>query len=455
MTLYKLGGFVLAVLVIVILIVLLVVATPLWRWGLWAVIMLAVLFLAGKYGTSFGWSGALVDPQRGKYSLGQLQLVAWTILVLSAWVGIVLTRIVLQVPDGEKVQAGIQDVLKVQTSLENVSFELQEESDDQKKGELKDQQDELNAQLEEEKREVLAVLNADVTYDQALNVDIPGEVLILLGISASSLVAGAAIKSEQGKEDKPQGRVATLDNENAAARDPKVPKWTDILKGDQDGDKAYIDIGKFQMFWFTVGALFAYGMQIYAAINLAATSETLKMVGLEGNDLLKAGFALFDSLPAVSASLAGVLGISHVAYLANKVPPREEKPVEKKVVIASHEVGIVDANDVFHTVANDVIPLAQASDVGVRVETRDKVANTAVADAKVSLEVWRRGTEDVHEVSIVTSADGKGHAKVPATLEEAKNWRSTVTGVKAPGDPTPKHEPREIDTKRFIVGQSS
>ena len=93
--------------------------------------------------------------------------------------------------------------------------------------------------------------------------------------------------------------------------------------GDQTGDYAYIDIGKFQMFWFTVAALVAYGMQVYASIDLATTNDTLQNLGVSGVEMARAGFALVDSLPVVGASLTGVLGVSHVAYLANKIPERQ------------------------------------------------------------------------------------------------------------------------------------
>jgi hypothetical protein len=296
-SLYQIIWFAIAFVGVVVAIALLFGLPPMWRWAWVAIVMFAVLLIAGRLGTSWGWFGALVDPQRGKYSLGQLQLVGWTILVMSAWLGIVITRIALGVPDKETLTEAL-------TAYSEAVIE------------------ENAAEMQATQKQVDTILAADVTYTNALDVEIPAEVLILLGISAGSLVSGVAIKSEKAKPPE-RGGPNVLDDANAKHPETARPSWIDIFKGDQKGDKDYIDIGKFQMFWFTVAALVAYGMQVYASMDLATSSETLQNLGLSGVELARAGFALVDSLPAVGASLAGVLGISHVAYLANKIPERQ------------------------------------------------------------------------------------------------------------------------------------
>jgi hypothetical protein len=170
------------------------------------------------------------------------------VLVISAWLALVTTRIVLQVPD----QSG------------------------------------------------------------PLNVEIPSEVLVLLGISAGSLVSASAIKSNQASD----GRLYVAGGRGEA-------KWTDLWMGDQTGDHNYIDVGKFQMFWFTVAALVAYGMQIGVAITSAMPHPDLIKGGVDIIELARAGFNDLTSLPIPHSSLVGVLGVSHLGYLANKLPERK------------------------------------------------------------------------------------------------------------------------------------
>jgi hypothetical protein len=220
---------------------------PIGRWALVAGVMIVLLLLIGATGTEWGPFGALIDPQRGRYSLSQLQLVTWTVLVISAWLAIVTTRIVLQVPD----------------------------------------------------------------QNGPLNVEIPQEMLVLLGISAGSLVSASAIKSNQASD----GHLYVAGGREEA-------KWTDFWMGDQTGDHAYIDIGKFQMFWFTTAAVVAYGIQISSAITSAMPNPDLIKEGVDIIELARAGFNDLTSLPIPHPSLVGVLGVSHLGYLTNKLPER-------------------------------------------------------------------------------------------------------------------------------------
>jgi len=165
--------------------------------------------------------------------LKQLQLVVWTVLVISGWLAIVATRIWLDVPDAEG----------------------------------------------------------------PLNVEIPTEVLVLLGISAGSLVTATQIDSDHDRA----GRLYI-------ARTGDNPSWMDLWHGDQEGDHEYIDIAKFQMFWFTVAAVVAYGLQINAVI---------------GDAMLANAFTNLTTLPVPDTSLVGLLAVSHLGYLANKLPERK------------------------------------------------------------------------------------------------------------------------------------
>ena len=242
----------------------------------WLIIFVIMAVMLGGIGYSASGKKnlffAFIDPLRGKYSLGQLQLVLWTLLIISVWLTVVAVRTVLRVPD-------------------------------------------------------------------SIAVDIPGEVLALLGISATSLLTGTAIKNHKDHQrgDKPPTldrsglpQISRDSQGKRELRDPsESPKWTDIFMGDQEGDRHYIDIGKFQMFWFTVAAIIAYFMQVLGdmetAINAGALTDNIieACQGGAATEMVKCYFANFN-LPVPTAGLISILGLSHVAYLVNKIPDRPE-----------------------------------------------------------------------------------------------------------------------------------
>lgn len=73
--------------------------------------------------------------------------------------------------------------------------------------------------------------------------------------------------------------------------------------------KDYLDISRIQMFFFTFILLVAYGYYLgQMFLNYGEGYETI------------------DSLPAISAGMLALLGISHSAYLGNKaIPGRKAK----------------------------------------------------------------------------------------------------------------------------------
>jgi len=102
-----------------------------------------------------------------------------------------------------------------------------------------------------------------------------------------------------------QNRQGTL----YANPDIKDARITDMFEGDEVGNTAYVDIAKVQMFLFTIITIMAYCYQIFhllAGLPAVPKSEDLQM-------------------PVVSAGLVAMLGISHAGYLgsktANHTPP--------------------------------------------------------------------------------------------------------------------------------------
>jgi hypothetical protein len=69
------------------------------------------------------------------------------------------------------------------------------------------------------------------------------------------------------------------------------------------GNIGHLDIGKIQMFYFTIIIIFAYG----AALTSLFAGTSSEKIG---------------AFPTLSQSVIALLGISQAAYLANKAVPR-------------------------------------------------------------------------------------------------------------------------------------
>jgi hypothetical protein len=214
-------------------------------WILILTLMTGFAVVAGHGMTGY-WRGILVD-NRNRMSLARLQLLAWTLVVLSAI---------------------------VTAGLTNEAFGA----------------------------------------SSPLGIEIPQELWVLLGMSTVSAVAAPAVLrqksqkaahetelektveqkqiSDGGKVDK-QLSTLILCNET-----PADARWSDLLKGDESGDAATVDLGKLQMFFFTFVLVLGY------AVAIARLFDRTGAV---------------SSLPIVDSSVNTLLGISHTGYLANKV----------------------------------------------------------------------------------------------------------------------------------------
>src|SRR6266542_2930657 len=133
------------------------------RWLIAGVIMLLVLVLAGR-NINGRVMGALID-ERYRVSLSRLQIVAWTILVLSAFLTIAVPRAL-----------GSMRVLDEQAHAQCVATQ---------------QQSSAGAQ--------------ETCVASALNITFPTELLLALGISAASFAGSALIKSSK------QSREVTIE----------------------------------------------------------------------------------------------------------------------------------------------------------------------------------------------------------------------------------------------------
>jgi hypothetical protein len=215
---------------------------------LWVVVLLLITAFAvvAGHGITGYWRGLLID-QRNKLSLSRLQFSAWTVLVLSGLLSATLGNLALG-------------------------------------------------------------------WESPLDIRIPQELFILMGISTTSLVAspallnnkrdrkpdpevkGAALLAlkEQGYRDLYEGGETLLVANTDAAR----ARWADLLKGEELGNAAVLDLGKVQMLIFTFVLVLAYGGALVAQFA-AADGPVL-------------------GLPEIQDGMNVLLGISHTGYLSAK-----------------------------------------------------------------------------------------------------------------------------------------
>jgi hypothetical protein len=217
-----------------------------WIWMILLALLGGYILFAG-FAVSGYWRGCLVDD-RNKISLSRLQLVLWTLILLSAY----LTFVALRIAAG----------------------------------------------------------NTD-----SLTVAIPGPLWLLMGISTTSLVGSPLILNTKRSSNAPAADVAAA-QARATAQSIPVPEveglvtvhpdvanasWLDLFQGEEVGNCGYLDIGKIQMFYFTIVVALSYCVDI--------------------GHMLCNGPATLDKLPTVSEGMLALLGISHTGYLANKAAP--------------------------------------------------------------------------------------------------------------------------------------
>ncbi len=223
-------------------------------WGLftsWIVTMvgLSLFTLVVGHGVTGVWKGAFVDD-RNRMSLSRLQMLLWTVVIVSAFGAIAIARL-MQVP----------------------------------------------------------ISQADVV--RALDVGVPQTIWLLLGISTASFIGSPLIKNAQKDPDlqlAPDRQQRLLD---AQGHDPtgvtvegqivknksiQDANFADIFMGETVENANHLDVGKLQMFFFTVLLLFAYSLSIGV--------------------LLRSGVP--SSLPDVGAGMLPLLGLSHGGYLMSK-----------------------------------------------------------------------------------------------------------------------------------------
>jgi hypothetical protein len=160
-----------------------------------------------------------------------------------------------------------------------------------------------------------AAWNIHIDADDPLGIHVPEELWILLGISAATLVGSNLIKTQQAAtpDITPQQTTGTTLMDSTGGQQMATgtlaqnvsrvqARWTDMFKSEGVHNAHTLDVGKIQMFFFTLIVVLAY------VAAFARTSYTPSVDNVP---------AKFD-FPPLGESLVALLGISSTAYLANK-----------------------------------------------------------------------------------------------------------------------------------------
>jgi len=229
------------------------IVSPMRTWLFFIFLSFVFLSIAGQYVTGC-WYGALVDD-RNVVSLSRFQIMAWTVLVLSALIAASLWNVFhtkLEAPLNIAIPETLWFLMGISTSSLVASPLIL--------------QGKKNSEPDE--KEMLK------TFD----------LLAQKGYSFDKLTN--------------QGQVfANSSSEHA--------RWTDMFTGEETGNAAHLDLNRLQMFFFTVVTLLCYGVTI-GHMFVDVTANTL----LAGQGI--------SHFPEISEGLVALIGISHTGYLAGK-----------------------------------------------------------------------------------------------------------------------------------------
>lgn len=227
-------------------------------WASWAIIAGGmIVFLAMLGLQTHGRIGGILINDRNLMSVSRLQIVAWTLLIASAFATVGLARVF--------------------------------------SGEIDDP---LNIAIPTEVWQLLGLSGAS-TLGASLVTNSKKRKPVA-DTEAAVRAAAAQLRAKDVSEPVTDQEVATHRKGVLYANpDSRDARFVDMFEGDELGNTAFIDITKVQMLFFTVVALITYGAELFELMS--------------GPDPYN-----IASFPEVTQGLLTVLLISHATYLGNK-----------------------------------------------------------------------------------------------------------------------------------------
>lgn len=252
-----------------------------WRLGYWLLFLgvLAALFVTFGYGITGRFGGLLID-QRNRMSLSRLQISIWTVLVLSTIMAAGASNLAI---DGWE---GAFDSLNIPTEL----WALMGISTGALAGASLIKGDQMSRPQPDEN---------PTSSGPGLPVPDPG----VSGARPPTAVVQRLADSRDirdARQIRMAGLLLTLPS-------PKAASFSDLFQGEQGGNAVYLDLGKVQMFFFTLVLALAYAV----AVGKMLAGETSPL-----------------ALPGLDESFVALLGISQGGYLVTKAAPHPDRSNE-------------------------------------------------------------------------------------------------------------------------------
>ena len=311
---------------------------PATAWAACMLFTLALLVLAGRE-VNGRWSGVLINA-RNKYSLARLQIMIWTVMVMTAYLTFALPRIRLMA-QGTLTQAdalnitfpkelilamGISAVSFAGSSLikrtktsKTTTIDLKSTPDatrarrDQAKTDLAVAESQLVTALQTQKtREDEFAASKKALADAADDAKKAAQEKVDM---AQILLKSAVLDSDKATKDRDAKKaaldaaekdfVAATEAEGLLHRNasPSEASWVDLVRGEEIGNYKLVDMSKVQMLFFTVVVVATYAGAIiallYNVMNMQKPPTEL-------------------AFPEFSETLNALLGISHGTYLSVK-----------------------------------------------------------------------------------------------------------------------------------------
>lgn len=262
-------------------------------WTAIGILMFVILALIGN-AVNKGPFGVLID-NRNMMSLSRLQIILWTVVILSAFVSTMLARVsdsrihpedyqckTITNEEGVEVsEPGCAEPLDIQVpamlwTLMGISLASAVGSPLLKNFKAQRTADEDRQRKKMAERTSMTLGGEEVppvTFDNRLD----------------------QVATSMGVEEKPQNEGAVVKKANWLEA-----RFSDIFMGEEVANFMYVDIAKVQNFLFSVFAVVSYAVAVGIAMAGAAS------------------IAEFIALPEMPEGLVAVIGISHGGYLTDK-----------------------------------------------------------------------------------------------------------------------------------------
>jgi hypothetical protein len=293
---------------------------PRWRWALTFFLIVGIVMAVGQRIRGRP-DGVLIDD-RNRVSLANFQAALWTVLIISALItagGANARWVDKQWGDVVRADARSADAIAATRDRNPVLRCTRAEAPEGQEAQVSGGHADLDRSWRIAGQPNSWCQPDDAVEDQMpllrsgfspADINIPAELLLAMGIAATSLAGASAVLSRKSRETADPAAVASSTaNLHLAPADvemqgkvfglsrAELASWTNMFRGDEDTNAASADMSKIQQFLITMLLVGIYTASLFTLFSSAL---------------------VFPSLPAISDNFIWLLGISHAGYLAFK-----------------------------------------------------------------------------------------------------------------------------------------